>query len=127
MTKLVRSAEVGHIDLSIPRNTEVPDGIVTRINLRLETDLPFEDFFSRVCAQMDLKTDEAVLCYKFSGDRVSDVPHRLSNPEELAVAVAKGIEKIKRARSRDVVMEIHNLVLCLSHVIYSGLLIYWSF
>lgn len=70
---------------------------------------------------VDLKIDEAVLGYKFSSDCVSDVPHRLSNPEELSVAMAKGIEKIRCARSRDVVMEIHNLVSCLSHVFVSDL------
>lgn len=126
MTKLVRSGEVGHIDLSIPRNTEVPNGIVTRINLRLETDLPFKDFFRRFALRWISRlmrqfwaTSSPVTVYQMF--------LILSNPEELAVAMAKGIEKIKRARSRDVVMEIHNLVLCLSHVIYFGLLIYWSF
>ncbi|KAF8957716.1 hypothetical protein BDZ97DRAFT_1951097 [Flammula alnicola] len=102
-------ADISHIDVSIPRNTEVQNGIVTRITIRLETDLIFEDFISRVCANMDLDPAEAVLGYKFIGDRVSEPPHRLSNADELQAAMAKGIDKIRRARSRGVVMEMHNL------------------
>lgn len=78
--------------------------------LRLETNLPYEDFMSRVCANMDLQPDDAMIGYKFDGERVSDPPHQLSNATELEIAMDKAIHKIQRARKNLVIMEIHNLV-----------------
>ncbi|EDR13469.1 uncharacterized protein LACBIDRAFT_322428 [Laccaria bicolor S238N-H82] len=98
-----------HVDISVPRNTEVENGVVTRLIVRLPTDLPWNDFFDRICANMDLIPANAVLGYKFSGDRISDPPNRLANAEDHVQAMARATEKIKRARTREVVLEIHNL------------------
>ncbi|KAF8978162.1 hypothetical protein BDQ17DRAFT_1440250 [Cyathus striatus] len=68
-----RVIDVSHINVSIPCATEDPDAVVVQSTLHLETDLPFEDFFDRICAQMDLHPDNALIGYKFKGDRVSDV------------------------------------------------------
>ncbi|KAF8975144.1 hypothetical protein BDQ17DRAFT_1268161, partial [Cyathus striatus] len=78
--------------------------------LRLETDLPFEDFFDRIFAQMDLCPDDALIGYKFKGDRVSDVPHRLSTAEEYQAMIDIAIGKIHHAWHCEVVLDIHNLV-----------------
>jgi len=59
---------------------------------------------------MDLEPLEASIGYKFSGDRKTDAPFRLSSEDELRAAMAKGIDKMKRSRTKAVVMEIFNLV-----------------
>lgn len=59
---------------------------------------------------MDLDPALATLGYKFPGDRVRDPAHRLSNEDELRQAMERGTGMIRRARSRRIYMEIHNLV-----------------
>ena len=100
------------LSFSIPLNTGVIGGPVTRIFLRLPTDIPFEDFISRVCARMDLDlaNSDTLLGYKLSGDPVRTPPYHLSNEEELREAIQKGVDKVRRSRSREVFIEIHNMV-----------------
>jgi len=88
----------------------VENGIVTRVIIRLPTNLIFNDLFERICANMDIQPANAILGYKFSGDRVSDPANRLANAEDLAQAMSRATDKIKRARTREVILEIHNLV-----------------
>lgn len=85
-------------------------GIVSRSMLRIPTDISFDDCFSRFCARMELELLEALLGYKFNGDRVRDPPFCLASEQDLRSAMTKGIEKLKRAQTREIVMEIHNLV-----------------
>jgi hypothetical protein len=99
-----------NIDVSIPLNTGVVGGAIVRVNLRLPTDISFADFFSHVCARMDLDPLDANLGYKYGSDRVRDAPNRLSNEEELRMVMEKGRNKLWLARKREVVLEIHNLV-----------------
>lgn len=98
------------VTFSIPLNTEVAGGVVTRVFLQLPSDIIFGDFFSRVCARMDISPTDALLGYKFSGDPARTLPYHLSNEEELHDAIKKGIGKMKRSRTREVFIEIHNLV-----------------
>ena len=98
------------ITLSIPLNTTVVGAVVTRIHLRLPTDLLLEDFLSRVCAWMDLDPAAANIGYRFLHDPAAIF--RLDSEEELQNAMRRGVEKIRRARTCEVVMEIHNLVRC---------------
>ncbi|KAG1836402.1 hypothetical protein DFJ58DRAFT_734999 [Suillus subalutaceus] len=97
------------IDISVPLNTGVVGGRVSRVQIRLPVNITFEDFFSRICAKMDLDPVNAELGYKFHNDRVRDAPHQLSNEQQLQEAFEQGCDLIKRARSRRVVLEIHNL------------------
>ena len=97
-----------HITLSIPLNTTVVGAVVTRIHLRLPTNLSLEDFLSRVCARMDLDPVAANIGYRFLHDPAAIFC--LDSEEELQNAMRRGVEKIRRARTREVVMEIHNLV-----------------
>ena len=99
-----------NIDVSILLNTGVVGGVIVRVNLRLPTDIPFADFFNRVCARMDLDPLDAKLGYKYGSDRVRDPPNQLSNEEELRVAMEKGRNKLRLARTQEVILEIHNLV-----------------
>lgn len=113
------------LDVSVPRNTGVIGGAVSWITLRLPGNTPFDDFFARVCANMDLDPATAQLGYKFHTDRVRDPPHRLSNKQELRQAMTYGLGLIRRARSRRIVMQIQNLVRLLpSHFILSNALYY---
>ncbi|KAG1719586.1 hypothetical protein EDB19DRAFT_1620925, partial [Suillus lakei] len=96
--------------VSVPLNTGVVGGRVSRVQIRFPVDIPFGDFFSRICAKMDLDPVNAELGYKFHNDRVRDAPHQLSNEQQLREAFEQGCMLIKRARSRRVVLEIHNLV-----------------
>ncbi|KAF8994290.1 hypothetical protein BDQ17DRAFT_1431139 [Cyathus striatus] len=58
---------------------------------------------------MDLHPDNALIGYKFKGDRVSDALHRLSTAEEYQAMIDIAIGKIHRAWCREVVLDIHNL------------------
>ncbi|KAI0055787.1 hypothetical protein BV25DRAFT_1921523 [Artomyces pyxidatus] len=97
------------ISLSIPRNTGVQGAAVVRVNLTVPFDIPFPDFFDRVCAQMDLHPANAKLGYKYHTDRVRDPPHQLSTAQELREAMEIGWGLMRRARTRVIQMEIHNL------------------
>ena len=90
---------ITHVNLSIPLNTNVVGGIIMQTPLRLKIDLPFQDFFSRVCANMDLDPLQAQIGYKFSGDRKMDPPFRLATEDELRAAMAQSAEKMRRART----------------------------
>lgn len=63
---------------------------------------------------MDLIPANAVLGYKFSGDHISDSPNQLANVEDHIQAMAHTVEKIRCARTCEVILEIHNLVRGLS-------------
>ena len=56
--------------------------------LRLPIDLSFQDFYSHVCAHMDLEPLEANLGYKFFGDRKTEAPFRLATDDDLRAAMA---------------------------------------
>ncbi|KAJ2911982.1 hypothetical protein MD484_g8432, partial [Candolleomyces efflorescens] len=107
------------VTVIVPLNTGVVGGIITLIPLKLPADLPFRDFWDRVCAHMDLEPLEARLGYKTTGDPARMEPYRLMNEEDLRVAMGKVLEKVKRARTRDIVMEISNLLLAPDVVTYT--------
>ena len=50
---------------------------------QMSIDLPFGDFFSQICAKMDLDVATAQLGYKLSGSKARDLPFELSNEEQL--------------------------------------------
>jgi hypothetical protein len=68
---------------------------------------------------MDLNPLDAALGYKYASDRVRDPPHQLATEDQLRAAMEKGINKIRLARSREVILEIHNLV---SFILFSSVL-----
>ena len=63
-----------NISISVPLNSGVVGAVVSRATLRLPLDIPFQDFYTRVCMRMDLDPLEAALGYKFHCDRVRDAP-----------------------------------------------------
>ncbi|KIO04230.1 hypothetical protein M404DRAFT_144024 [Pisolithus tinctorius Marx 270] len=97
------------ITVSIPLNTSFVGGTVSHVQLRFAVDTSFEDFFSCICAKMDLDPKEAQLGYKYHTDRVHDPPHQLSNAQQLAEAFEHGHHLLKHTQVREVVLEIHNL------------------
>ena len=94
----------------IPLNIGVSGCIVSCISLWLPTDILSEDFISCLCAHMDLNPTDALLGYKFSGDPVWTPPYHLSNDGELCEAINKGVQKMQRARTQVMFIEVHNLV-----------------
>ncbi|THU97007.1 hypothetical protein K435DRAFT_857992 [Dendrothele bispora CBS 962.96] len=96
-------------NLSIPVGTDIVRGTISTTSLRLDFTIAFGDFFSRVCAKMELDPLQALIGYKFSDDRVKDPARRLTNDDEFQDALAKVKDKMRRARTREVVMIIHNL------------------
>jgi hypothetical protein len=69
--------------LFVPLNTNVVGGIVSQKPLRLPVDLSFEDFFTCVCAHMELNPVNVNIGYKFSGDRKTDPTFCLATEEDL--------------------------------------------
>jgi hypothetical protein len=59
---------------------------------------------------MDLDPAEAELGYKFSSDRVGDVPRTLANEQDFIIAIEDGQSLVRRARTRKIEIMIHNLV-----------------
>ncbi|KAJ8582876.1 hypothetical protein M405DRAFT_846184 [Rhizopogon salebrosus TDB-379] len=98
-----------NITVSVPLNTGTAGANVSRVQMRLPLDITFEDFFSRVCAKMDLDPSGAQLGYKFSTDRVRDDPNQLSSELQLREAMERGERLLNRARTREIILEIHNL------------------
>jgi len=60
--------------------------------------------------ELDLLTTK-IGC-KLSGDCKADVPYQLANEDEFRYAMEQVIDKIKRARTKEVIVEIFNLVSC---------------
>lgn len=109
---LCRLATITHFSLSIPLNTNVVGGIITQTPLRLPIDLTFEDFFSRICAKMELDPLTAKIGCKLSGNCKADAPYQLANEDEFRFVMERVIDKIKRARTKEVIIELFNLVSC---------------
>jgi len=61
---------------------------------------------------MELDPLTAKIGCKLSGDRKGDAPYQLANEDEFRYAMEQVIDKIKRARTKEVIVEIFNLVSC---------------
>lgn len=74
-------------------------------------DVLYGDFYDRLCARMDLDPKEATLGYKFEPDSKKTII-RLpqDDPDTFNLMLEKIKSRIARARTRAVVLEIHNLV-----------------
>jgi len=98
------------ITVSVPLNSTIVGGLVTRRELRIPSDLIFADFYSRMCAQMDLNPDGASIGYKFHTDRMKDAPRQLSNESEYQAMMQEMVRRVLAARSRNPVLSLYNLV-----------------
>jgi hypothetical protein len=76
----------------------------------LPFDIPFNDFWDRVCARMGLNPHEAKLGYKFHNHRVRDDPIPIVKDSDLRVAISTAQGMVWRARSKEIYVIIHNLV-----------------
>ena len=97
--------------VSVPLKQHRHKDIASRGEIAFEWEIPFGDFYDRICARMDLDPMEAVLGYKFETDAKKSIIRLPS--DDLAIFDAM-LEKVKsriaRARTRAVVLEIHDLV-----------------
>lgn len=105
-----RDLTVSRITVSIPLNTGVIGGEVSRIELRLPVNISFDDFMSRVCTRMGLDPQTARLGFKYPRDPRRGRWHDLASEEHLRAAMDRGVGYISRARKRRIVLEIENLV-----------------
>jgi hypothetical protein len=83
----------------------------SRVEIAFEWDIPFFNFYDRICAHMDLDPKDAVLGYKFDTDPKKSI---IRLPSDGPAAFSTMVEKVRSciacARSRVVILEIHNLV-----------------
>ncbi|KAJ3979638.1 hypothetical protein F5890DRAFT_1558493 [Lentinula detonsa] len=108
---IANPANVTQFTVSVPLNTGMVGGIVSCTKLRMPTNLAFNNFFSCICACMDLDPVSACIGYKIvPGQRAHDIPYQISNnKEEYRAAITNIVDRINQARTREVFMEILNL------------------
>ena len=93
----------------------------SRAEIAFEWDILFGDFYDRICARMDLDLKDAVLGYKFEVDaKKSIIQLPSNNPIAFNTMLEKVKSRIARARTRAVVLEIHDLVcfVCFVYAMY---------
>ena len=98
------------VTISVPLNTAIVSGLITRRELRVPSDLVFGDFFSRVCANMNIDPNEAVIGYKFNTDWAKDPPRQLNNESDYQGMMQEMVRRILASRTRNPVLLLHNLV-----------------
>ena len=102
------------------RNRDTP----ARDEIAFEWDTPLGDFYDRVCARMDVDPRTARIGYKFEVDpkrSIREIPP--GNTTGYNAMLDKVKDRIARARTRQVILEIHNLVrlfCCLSIIILTN-------
>ncbi|RPD55765.1 hypothetical protein L226DRAFT_576331 [Lentinus tigrinus ALCF2SS1-7] len=104
-----QAAEVPRLDFSIPLNTTVIGARPSKTILRLSCDIPFADFWDRVCARMGVDPASAELGYKLSNAQAGDDPRVLASEDDFHHAVDDCQGAVCRARTRTVEVVIHNL------------------
>ena len=84
---------------------------MSRAEIAFKWDILYGDFFDRVCARMDLNPEEAILGYKFDADAKRTIIRLPQNGSDVFNLMLDKIKScIARARTRAVVLEIHDLV-----------------
>ena len=106
--------------VSVPLKQHRSRDTQSRAEIAFEWDTLFGDFYDRVCANMDLDPKDAVLGYKFEVDPKKSIIRLPSND---LVVFNTMLEKVKsriaRARTRAVVLEIHDLV-CFIYFVWTS-------
>ena len=83
----------------------------SRAEVTFEWDIPYGDFYDRVCARMDLDPKEAILGYKFEVDPKKSIIRLPSdNLTVFNTMLEKTKARIQRARTRAVILQVHDLV-----------------
>lgn len=83
----------------------------SRAEIAFEWDILFGDFYDRICARMDLDPKDAALGYKFDVDpKKSIIRLPMNNTSSFDTMLEKAKSRIARARTRAVIIEIHDLV-----------------
>jgi hypothetical protein len=90
----------------------------SRAELTFEWDIPFGDFYDRICARMDLDPKDAALGYKFEVDpKKTIIRLPMNDVTPFNTMLEKAKSRIARARTRAVILEIHNLVCSASSIL----------
>lgn len=101
---------VSHIRFNFIKNSAIAGAQRKKSRLDLEVSLSFDDFWSRACAKMDLDPNDAELGWKFEGQLKGDLCNELGSADDLEDLFEKAIQKEKRKHTRDVEVNMHNLV-----------------
>ncbi|KAG2140763.1 hypothetical protein BD769DRAFT_1333934, partial [Suillus cothurnatus] len=80
----------------------------TKRSFRGETDMPWEDFKSRVVAYLDSTTGEVQLVYKFAGD--TNRATHLNDAEAFSITMDRLCHKASNARTQVVALEVKNAI-----------------
>lgn len=97
--------------VSVPLKKSRRNDLMSRAEIAFEWDVLYGDFYDRVCARMDLIPEEAILGYKFDVDSKRNIILLPQNgPDVFNSMLDKTKSRIARARTRAVVLEIHDLV-----------------
>lgn len=110
MFKLTFLFIVSHLNWSIPLNTTEVGGRISHVVLHLACGVSFKDFWSWVCAKMDLDVQDTELRYKYHTDCVSDAPHILATDDDLQTVIEHGQGFVCRVQTKKVEIQVHNLV-----------------
>lgn len=79
-------------------------------DLYLRADLEPVDFLEEICLAMYVRRDTAQLGYKLPYEKQGDPPHGLKTPEDAEGAISAMRRAVARARTRDPILKIVNLV-----------------
>lgn len=97
--------------VSVPLKQHSRRDAASRAEIIFEWDIPCTDFYDRVCARMDLSPGDALLGYKLDSDAKRQMIRLpADDPTAFDTMLEKVRSKMARARSRAVVLEIHDLV-----------------
>ena len=111
--------------VSVPLKQFRRNDIPSRDEIAFEWDIPYGDFYDRICARMDLDPKEAMLGYKFTVETKTSIVRLPSNGSAIFNVMLEKIKsRIARARTRPVVLEIHNLVCLFTFYVLICSLIY---
>lgn len=113
---LVYDVTIDHLHVpgftvSVPLKQSRRNDTLSQAEIIFDWDVLHGDFYDRVCARMDLDPREAILGYKFESDSKRSIIRLPPNDPDIFDAMLEKIKsRISRARTRAVVLEIHNLV-----------------
>jgi hypothetical protein len=97
--------------VSVPLKSFRRNDTPSRAEITFEWEILYGDFYDRICARMDLDPKEAALGYKFEGDAKKSIIRLPSNDSmTFDTMLDKVKSRIARARTRAVILEIHDLV-----------------
>lgn len=98
------------IQFSLPCNTAMVGGTVTRMVVVFRCDIAFAEWWRRSCETMGLDLGDAQLGYKYEGAPAGEPPTQIASEADLRIAISTGQAMTARALSRTPRVMVYNLV-----------------